>query len=114
MSIGGKDSTIEENQLNVFRFANRIPLLFEQGNDVITRTAQAMKWNKYKISLDQGVGVFVSIVSTKIPFKGTSKEYIGESGELSFGHRCSHSYHFPDSNPANHDPIRLLISLRIR
>ena len=73
MSIGGKDSTIEENQLNVFRFANRIPLLFEQGNDVITRTAQAMKWNKYKISLDQGVGVFVSIVSTKIPFKGTSK-----------------------------------------
>ena len=43
-----------------------------------------MKWNKYKISLDQGVGVFVSIVSTKIPFKGTSKEYIGESGEFSF------------------------------
>jgi len=27
------------------------------------------------------VGVFVSIVSTKIPFKGTSKEYIGEDIE---------------------------------
>lgn len=24
------------------------------------------------------VGVFVSIVSTKIPFKGTGKEYIGD------------------------------------
>ena len=24
------------------------------------------------------VGIFVSIVSTKIPFKGTSKEYIGD------------------------------------
>jgi DNA topoisomerase VI B subunit len=83
VSIGGKDSTIEHNQLNVFRFANRIPLLFEQGNDVITKTAQAIKWNNYKIHLDQGVGVFVSIVSTKIQFKGTSKEYIGESDEIS-------------------------------
>jgi len=25
--------------LNIFRFANRIPLLFEQGADVVTRTA---------------------------------------------------------------------------
>jgi DNA topoisomerase VI subunit B len=27
------------------------------------------------------VGVFVSIVSTKIPFKGTGKEYIGDDTE---------------------------------
>jgi DNA topoisomerase VI subunit B len=27
------------------------------------------------------VGVFVSIVSTKIPFKGTGKEYIGDDVE---------------------------------
>ena len=83
LSIGGKDPTIEQNQLNVFRFANRIPLLFEQGNDVITKTAQSIKWGNYKIHLEQGVGVFVSIVSTKIPFKGTSKEYIGESDAIS-------------------------------
>ncbi len=38
---------------------------------------------RYKIGLEQGVGVFVSIVSTKIPFKGTSKEYIGESDVIS-------------------------------
>ncbi|QDZ22379.1 subunit B of DNA topoisomerase VI [Chloropicon primus] len=83
VSIGGKDPAIEANQLNVFRFANRIPLLFEQGNDVITRTANQLKWNKYKIGLEQGIGVFVSIVSTKIPFKGTSKEYIGENDKIS-------------------------------
>ena len=82
VSIGGKDGTVEQNQLNVFRFANRIPLLFEQGNDVITKTAQAIKWSKYLISMEQGVGVFVSLVSTKIPFKGTSKEYIGENDEI--------------------------------
>ena len=39
VSIGGKDPAIEQNQLSVFRFANRIPLLFEQGNGVITKAA---------------------------------------------------------------------------
>lgn len=36
-------------------------------------------WNSYKINQQQDkIGVFVSIVSTKIPFKGTGKEYIGD------------------------------------
>uniref|UniRef100_A0A3Q7EUH2 DNA topoisomerase VI subunit B transducer domain-containing protein n=1 Tax=Solanum lycopersicum TaxID=4081 RepID=A0A3Q7EUH2_SOLLC len=74
VSVGGKDV---KQGLNVFRFANRIPLLFEQGADVVTRTA--MKRINYKINQTQDkIGVFVSIVSTKIPFKGTGKEYIGD------------------------------------
>ena len=80
--LGGQDSTVEAGQVNVFRFANRIPLLFEGGNDVISKTANQVKWGRYKISLDQKVGVFVSIVSTKVPFKGTSKEYIGDIGVI--------------------------------
>ena len=39
----------------------------------------AFSWNSYKINQFQDkIGVFVSIVSTKIPFKGTGKEYIGD------------------------------------
>lgn len=77
ISIGGKDV---KQGLNIFRFANRIPLLFEQGADVITRTAaKRISWSSYKINQQQDkIGVFVSIVSTKIPFKGTGKEYIGD------------------------------------
>uniref|UniRef100_A0A161ZJR4 DNA topoisomerase VI subunit B transducer domain-containing protein n=1 Tax=Daucus carota subsp. sativus TaxID=79200 RepID=A0A161ZJR4_DAUCS len=77
VSVGGKDV---KQGLNVFRFANRIPLLFEQGADVVTRTAmKRINWNSYKINHTQDkIGVFVSIVSTKIPFKGTGKEYIGD------------------------------------
>ncbi|XP_016556221.2 DNA topoisomerase 6 subunit B isoform X4 [Capsicum annuum] len=77
VSVGGKDVKLG---LNVFRFANRIPLLFEQGADVVTRTAlKRINWNSYKINQTQDkIGVFVSIVSTKIPFKGTGKEYIGD------------------------------------
>lgn len=76
VSLGGKDV---KAGFNVFRFANRIPLLFEGGSDVVTRCVQRLSWNLYKIDKNNDkVGVFVSIVSTKIPFKGTSKEYIGD------------------------------------
>ncbi|KAG0600570.1 hypothetical protein M758_11G044100 [Ceratodon purpureus] len=77
VSLGGKDV---KPGVNIFRFANRIPLLFEQGGDVVTRTAmKRINWNSYKINQQQDkIGVFVSIVSTKIPFKGTGKEYIGD------------------------------------
>ncbi|XP_020574924.1 DNA topoisomerase 6 subunit B [Phalaenopsis equestris] len=77
ISLGGKNV---KQGVNIFRFANRIPLLFEQGADVVTRTAlKRINWNSYKINQVQDkIGVFVSIVSTKIPFKGTGKEYIGD------------------------------------
>ncbi|CDF36719.1 Type II DNA topoisomerase VI subunit B [Chondrus crispus] len=69
--------------LNIFRFANRIPLLFEAGNDVVTRTARdGIRWNSYKISPNTDrIGVICSIVSTKVPFKGTGKEYIGDDSD---------------------------------
>lgn len=70
--------------INVYRFANRIPLLFEAGNDVVTKTARdSIRWNNYKISpTTDRIGVICSIVSTKIPFKGTGKEYIGDDSDV--------------------------------
>ncbi|CAJ1967245.1 unnamed protein product [Cylindrotheca closterium] len=77
VSLGGKD--VKEG-ITVVRFANRIPLLFEGGADVSTRVAQTkIKWSSYKMDHKRDkIGVFVSIVSTKIPYKGTGKEYIGD------------------------------------
>ncbi|KAB1227835.1 DNA topoisomerase 6 subunit B [Morella rubra] len=88
VSVGGKDV---KQGLNIFRFANRIPLLFEQGADVVTRTAlKRINWSSYKINHTQDrIGVFVSIVSTKIPFKGTGKEYIGDDiSEIATAVKC--------------------------
>ena len=77
VSMGGKNV---KPGINIFRYANRIPLLFEGGSDVITRTAmKRINWSSY--NMNQGtdkVGVFVSLVSTKIPFKGAGKEYIAD------------------------------------
>lgn len=53
-----------------FRYANRIPLLYNEGADVVTRVAKELRWGDYKINAKEDrIGVFVSIVSTKIPFK---------------------------------------------
>jgi DNA topoisomerase VI subunit B len=77
VSIGGPK--VREG-INVYRFANRIPLLFETGADVVTQVAtKRINWSSYHIdSKKDNVGIFVSIVATKIPFKGTSKEYVGD------------------------------------
>ncbi|KAJ7980730.1 DNA topoisomerase 6 subunit B [Quillaja saponaria] len=88
VSVGGKDV---KQGLNIFRFANRILLLFEQGSDVVTRTAlKRINWSSYKINqMQDKIGVFVSIVSTKIPFKGTGKEYIGDDiSEIAAAVKC--------------------------
>eukprot|EP00752_Nemacystus_decipiens_P009889 g8822.t1 len=80
VSLGGAE--VKEG-VNVYRFANRIPLLFEGGSDVVTKVAfKRINWSSYKIDHKRDkIGVFVSTVSTKVPFKGTSKEYIGDDTE---------------------------------
>ena len=77
VSLGGKDA---KPGLTVYRFANRIPLLFEGGADVATQVSKRrINWASYKIRQHQDkIGIFISLVSTKVPFKGTGKEYIGD------------------------------------
>ena len=56
VSVGGRDI---RPGINVHRFANRIPLLFEAGSDVVTRTAtKRVNWASYKIN-QVGFGVCV-------------------------------------------------------
>lgn len=80
VSLGGPHA---KEGITVVRFANRIPLLFEGGADVATRVAMTkIRWGQYKVDPKRDkIGVFCSIVSTKIPYKGTGKEYIGDDLE---------------------------------
>ena len=79
MAFGGKC----REKLNVTRFANRIPLLFEGGGDVSSKVVnKGIDWKAYGVDKEaHRVEVFVSVVSTKIPYKGTGKEYIGDDIE---------------------------------
>lgn len=60
ISLGG---TQVREGINVYRFANRIPLLFEAGADVVTQVAtKKINWNSYHIDPKKdNIGVYVSI-----------------------------------------------------
>jgi len=80
VSLGGRR---QKEGVQVHRFANRIPMLFQPGNDVSVKTAMGrVNWKQYRIDKNQHkIGVFVSVCSTKIPYGGPNKEYIGDENE---------------------------------
>lgn len=88
LAYGGKISMEERGKsITLFRFANRIPLLFGQGSDVsykVINDTKAINWSQYKVSqlILPRLTVAVSLVSTKIPFPETSKEYVADVEEI--------------------------------
>jgi len=79
------------------------------GSDVITKTAlKRINWANYKINqTSDKVGVFVSIVSTKIPYKGAGKEYIGMTTTVN-SKSCLCTHTLTDIAPMNHLPGLLI------
>jgi DNA topoisomerase-6 subunit B len=77
-----------DDQVQVLRFANRVPLQFDKSGCVTTRAIETVNWRSYGIaqpknSLPQGPFVIaVSVVSPFIKFKNASKETIDSSDDL--------------------------------
>lgn len=61
----------------LFRFANRIPLLYDEGSDVSTKVLRDLNLKNYGFRAEDPLAFFVHICSTKIPYKTVGKEYIG-------------------------------------
>ncbi len=70
------------NVFSVYRFANRIPLLYDEANDVSLRVITAMNWRRYKVAPDMPVAILVHICSTKVPYKTVGKEFIADRPEV--------------------------------
>lgn len=77
-----------DDNVQLLRFANRVPLQFDKAACAITRAAESVNWRAYglgqsKDSLPLGPYVFaISVVSPFIKFKNASKETIDGSDEL--------------------------------
>ncbi|MDD5473122.1 MAG: DNA topoisomerase VI subunit B [Candidatus Methanoperedens sp.] len=77
-----------EEKVEILRFANRVPLLYQQGACAITHAVENINWRNY--SLDQPGGslpigpaiVLVHVASTHIPFTSESKEAIADVPEI--------------------------------
>ena len=67
----------------LYRFANRIPLLFDEGSCVTMKViTKNINWKTYKVDQDTPLVVAVHICSTKIPYKSVGKEFIADQPEV--------------------------------
>lgn len=66
----------------LYRFANRIPLLYDEASDVSYIVIKSMNWRRYRVSSDMPIAVLVHICSTKIPYKTVGKEFIADRPEI--------------------------------
>lgn len=78
-----------DQPMQILRFANRVPLLFQQGACAITNAIASMDWRRYGLDQKGGSGVpvgpalvLVHVASTKIPFTSEAKEAIAEDPEV--------------------------------
>jgi len=69
--------------IKLFRFANKIPLLFDEASDVSWKVVNTqVDWRHYKAAPDMPIAVFVHICSTKVPYKTVGKEFIADRPDV--------------------------------
>ncbi len=77
-----------EQPITLYRYANRVPLQYQQGACAITRAAIQTDWRSYQLQQPRGalpVGpalVMVHIASVWVPFTSESKEAIAHYPEI--------------------------------
>jgi DNA topoisomerase-6 subunit B len=70
------------NSFKIYRFANKIPLLYDEASDVSYKVINAINWRRYKVSPDMPIAIMVHICSTKVPYKTVGKEFISDRPEV--------------------------------
>jgi len=74
----------EETHMEIMRFANRVPLLFDTGNCALTKAVQTVDWTRYAIKDAESspLTVFVNFISVHIPYTGAGKQAIADEEEV--------------------------------
>lgn len=86
LAYGGELSA--EDSAEILRFANRVPLLYQQSACAITKSIFSTDWRKYGLQQPRGslplgpVFLFVHIASVWVPFTSESKEAIAHYPEI--------------------------------
>ncbi len=79
----------KDKPVKLMRFANRVPLLYQQGDCVSTTAISSIDWRRYGLDQPSGKGIpsgpaifLTHISSTLIPFTSESKEAIADIPEI--------------------------------
>jgi DNA topoisomerase-6 subunit B len=86
--VYGGDLPTEE-PVEILRYANRVPLLYQQGACACTQAVEAVDWRRYGLEQRGGRGIpygpaiiLIHVCSTKVPFTSESKEAIAPVQEI--------------------------------
>ena len=87
LAYGGDMSP--EEPIQILRFANRVPLLYQQGGCAITHAIEKVNWRRYGLDQRGGAGIphgpmilLVHVASVKVPFTSESKEAVADDPEI--------------------------------
>lgn len=96
IAYGGEVPLSSDEAPEVLRYANKIPLIYDERNDVIIRVVRdynrlsqrereegyGIDWSNYLVKLPAPILLLVHVCSTKIPFQSMGKETIADIPEL--------------------------------
>jgi DNA topoisomerase-6 subunit B len=85
---GNAPTAAEEAQARVIRFANRVPLLYQQGSCSLFKAVCETNWSNYALPQSGGslprapMVIFIHMASVWVPFISESKEAIADYDEI--------------------------------
>lgn len=77
---GGQIAPVDKPIL--LRYANKIPLLYDEGADVARKVVDEFNWQNYKVKFPAPLAVIIHVCSTKVPYASAGKEAIAEIQEI--------------------------------
>lgn len=81
IAYGGAIPPSEDIQ--VYRFANKIPLLYDEKADVVWKViSERINWSNYNVQKGAPIAVITHICSLKVPYKSVGKEAIADRPEI--------------------------------
>ncbi len=83
----GRPATGEEteaNRVEVMRFANRTPLLFDAGACAIMQAVSSVEWKRYDVKDFENtpITIFVNLVSMYVPYTSAGKQSVSAEEEV--------------------------------
>ncbi len=76
--------TPEGRKVELMRFANRAPLLFDAGACVTTEAMNSIEWKRYHVQdlENEPITIFINLISTHVPYISAGKQSIAEEDEI--------------------------------
>jgi len=78
-----------EGPIEVLRYANRVPLMYQQGGCLLTKAIESVDWKKYGLEHPGGRGVpkgpaaiLIHLASTNVQFTSEAKDALAENEEV--------------------------------